>query len=74
MIDGKPYFLEKGESIVMPANHPHAVYGEEDFKMMLVVSFSVTVRDREGSRDPPSYTAIFSWLFQNTRAGSSNFR
>ena len=37
MIDGKPYFLEKGESIVMPANHPHAVYGEEDFKMMLVV-------------------------------------
>ena len=40
MIDGKPYFLEKGESIVMPANHPHAVYGEEDFKMMLVVVFS----------------------------------
>ena len=39
MIDGKPYFLEKGESIVMPANHPHAVYGEEDFKMMLVVVF-----------------------------------
>ena len=39
MIDGKPYFLGKGESIVMPANHPHAVYGEEDFKMMLVVVF-----------------------------------
>lgn len=39
VIDGKPYFLEKGESIVMPANHPHAVYGEEDFKMMLVVVF-----------------------------------
>ena len=39
MIDGKPYFLEKGESIVMPANHPHAVCGEEDFKMMLVVVF-----------------------------------
>lgn len=39
MIDGKPYFLEKCESIVMPANHPHAVYGEENFKMMLVVVF-----------------------------------
>lgn len=40
MIDGKSYLLEKGESIVMPANRPHAVYGEEDFKMMLVVVFS----------------------------------
>ena len=39
LMDGKPYLLEKGESIVMPANHPHAVYGEEDFKMMLVVVF-----------------------------------
>ena len=70
MIDGKPYFLEKGESIVMPANHPHAVYGEEDFKMMLVVVFPSAVRDRK-KPDPPSYTAIFSRLFQNTRAGSS---
>ena len=23
----------------MPANHPHAVYGIEPFKMMLVVAF-----------------------------------
>lgn len=38
-IDGKDYELTKGDSIVMPANHPHAVYGVESFKMLLVVSF-----------------------------------
>ncbi len=38
-IDGTEYFLREGESIVMPAGHPHAVYGEEDFKMLLVVIF-----------------------------------
>ena len=38
-IDGEEYMLHEGESIVMPAQHPHAVYGEEQFKMMLVVIF-----------------------------------
>lgn len=38
-IDGKAYFVHEGESIVMPAGHPHAVYGEEKFKMLLVVVF-----------------------------------
>lgn len=38
-IDGEDYILHEGESIVMPAGHPHAVYGEERFKMMLVVVF-----------------------------------
>ena len=38
-IDGKEYFLEEGQSIVMPAGHPHAVFGEEQFKMLLVVVF-----------------------------------
>ncbi len=38
-IDGVDYLLHEGESIVMPAGHPHAVYGEENFKMMLVVVF-----------------------------------
>ena len=38
-IDGQPYTLREGESIVMPAGHPHAVYGEERFKMLLVVVF-----------------------------------
>lgn len=38
-IDGKVYTLQAGESIVMPAGHPHAVYGQERFKMLLVVIF-----------------------------------
>lgn len=38
-IDGKEYELTEGESIVMPAGHPHAVYGKEQFKMLLVVAF-----------------------------------
>lgn len=38
-IDGKKFELKAGESIVMPASHPHAVYGTENFKMLLVVVF-----------------------------------
>lgn len=38
-IDGKEFILQAGETIVMPANTPHAVYGEENFKMLLVVAF-----------------------------------
>lgn len=38
-IDGVNYELNEGESIVMPANHPHAVRGKEQFKMLLVVVF-----------------------------------
>ena len=38
-IDGKDFELHEGESIVMPARHPHAVFGKEQFKMLLVVVF-----------------------------------
>ncbi len=38
-IDGQKYELKEGQSIVMPANHPHAVFAKETFKMMLVVAF-----------------------------------
>ena len=38
-IDGVEYILNEGESIVMPAKHPHAVFGQEKFKMLLVVVF-----------------------------------
>ena len=38
-IDGVEHILHEGDAIVMPAGHPHAVYGEERFKMMLVVVF-----------------------------------
>ena len=37
--DGEEYILKEGDSIVMPAKHPHAVYGQEQFKMLLVVIF-----------------------------------
>ena len=35
-IEGEEYILKEGDSIVMPAKHPHAVYGQEQFKMLLV--------------------------------------
>jgi quercetin dioxygenase-like cupin family protein len=38
-IDGTVYELHQGDSIVMPAGHPHAVFGKEQFKMLLVVTF-----------------------------------
>jgi len=38
-IDEKEHFINKGEAIVMPAQVPHAVYAEERFKMLLIVSF-----------------------------------
>lgn len=38
-IDGVPYELQEGESIVMPAKHPTPVLGKENFKMLLVVVF-----------------------------------
>lgn len=38
-VDGIDHILHEGESIVMPAHHPHAVYGQERFKMLLVVIF-----------------------------------
>ena len=38
-LDGVDYELKEGQSIVMPAKHPHAVKGKERFKMLLVVVF-----------------------------------
>jgi len=38
-IDGKQHFCTSGESIVMPAGKPHAVFAEENFKMLLTVIF-----------------------------------
>ena len=32
------FYLEEGETLIMPKGIPHAVYGEEKFKMQLVVS------------------------------------
>lgn len=38
-IDGVNYFCQAGETIVMPAKKPHAVYAKENFKMLLIVVF-----------------------------------
>ena len=38
-IGGDVFILNEGETIVMPKDVPHAVCGEEKFKMELVVSF-----------------------------------
>ncbi|MDL2238410.1 cupin domain-containing protein [Christensenellaceae bacterium OttesenSCG-928-K19] len=38
-IDGKEHHLSVGETIIMPAKVPHAVYAEERFKMLLLVLF-----------------------------------
>jgi quercetin dioxygenase-like cupin family protein len=36
-IAGKPYHVEAGECIIMPANQPHALKAIKPFKMMLIM-------------------------------------
>jgi quercetin dioxygenase-like cupin family protein len=36
-ISGEPYLLNKGDTIIMPANEPHVLKAVEKFKMMLVM-------------------------------------
>ena len=38
-MDGTAYRCKAGESLVMPAKKPHAVYAPENFKMLLTVVF-----------------------------------
>ena len=38
-VGGEVFYLEAGETLIMPKDIPHAVYGEERFKMQLIVSF-----------------------------------
>lgn len=38
-VGDQEYLLEKGDTLVMPNQVPHAVYGEEQFKMLLTVVF-----------------------------------
>jgi quercetin dioxygenase-like cupin family protein len=37
IIDGSPNILKSGESIIMPANIPHALNAIEQFKMVLIM-------------------------------------
>ncbi len=38
-VGGEEFILNEGETLIMPKDVPHAVYGEEQFKMQLTVSF-----------------------------------
>lgn len=38
-VDGQVFILSEGDTLIMPKDIPHAVYGEEQFKMQLTVSF-----------------------------------
>lgn len=38
-VGGEVFVLKEGETLIMPKGIPHAVFGEERFKMQLVVSF-----------------------------------
>ena len=38
-VAGNVFYLEAGQTLIMPKDIPHAVYGEEKFKMQLVVSY-----------------------------------
>ena len=38
-VGGEEFILKEGETLIMPKGIPHAVYGEEKFKMQLTVSF-----------------------------------
>ena len=68
-IDGVEHILHEGESIVMPARHPHAVYGQEQFKMLLVVAFTARWRiiaphaSLRGLNEASSIGPIFRFRF-----------
>ena len=38
-VGGEEFILNEGETLIMPKDVPHAVYGEEQFKMQLTISF-----------------------------------
>ncbi len=38
-VKGEAFILKEGETLIMPKDIPHAVYGQERFKMQLTVSF-----------------------------------
>ena len=38
-VGGEVFLLNEGDTLIMPKDVPHAVYGQERFKMQLIVSF-----------------------------------
>ena len=44
-VDGKEHRVKAGETLIMPANKPHAVFAAEDMKMLLTVVFPTQPRN-----------------------------
>ena len=38
-VGGEVFLLHEGQTLIMPKDIPHAVFGQERFKMLLTVSF-----------------------------------
>ncbi len=39
IVGDKQHILQEGQSLIMPKKTPHSVFGEENFKMILIVVF-----------------------------------
>ena len=37
VVEGVPHVVKAGEMIIMPANHPHALFAHKRFKMLLTM-------------------------------------
>ena len=60
-VDGEEHLVRAGQCLVMPAGKPHAVYGQEAFKMLLTVVFPIAHYKREegAGRSCPAFVAPF---------------
>ncbi|MCD1147805.1 cupin domain-containing protein [Peptoniphilus sp. KCTC 25270] len=41
VVDGHEFRVKEGETLLMPAEKPHSVHGDMDFKMLLTVVFPI---------------------------------
>lgn len=39
IVDGKEHIVDQGQALLMPADKPHSVHADQDFKMLLTVVF-----------------------------------
>ena len=60
-VGGEVFLVSQGETLIMPKDIPHAVYGQERFKMLLTVSFSKSGAKSIGfcTKDPSPLRASF---------------
>ena len=60
-VGGEVFLVSQGETLIMPKDIPHAVYGQERFKMLLTVSFEKSGAKSIGlcTKDPSPLRASF---------------